>query len=134
MTSAQRVADSRSEVYAEAIALMRARLFEVEDLAQLVEHDYVGPSEEAGDITTARVLLVASPDVWRSFERFFEIYRPARMWRAAVELARRGGDPNLEARAALLEIVGPLRTTLDEAIDRMAKDVGTRRVPLQTSE
>jgi hypothetical protein len=131
----QHIAQTRTDIYAEAIELMRARLFEVQDEARpsaIVLDPYAGPTEKEGDATAARLLLVASKRVWTHFEEFFQIYRRTKDARAIVRQGRQGGRFNPAAQPSLAQAANDMKQRLDGVIDQMAKDVGTRRKPIST--
>lgn len=125
--------DSVASVYAEAIALMRARFFELDDWAKRGQHEYSGPTESETAATTARLLLFASPDVWPAFEKFIGLATHADV-RAAIGLASRGHAQTEAVKEALARYVGPARSAMNEVIDLMAKDVKTRRKPLRLED
>jgi hypothetical protein len=131
----QHIAQSRTDIYAEAIDLMRARLFEVEDEAKpsaLLVEPTAGPTDQEGDATAARLLLVATEPVWKLFSEFFQLYQGTSAARAFVEQGRKGGGPNPTAQASLAQAAKSMKQRLDDVIDQMAKDVGTRRKPIKT--
>lgn len=124
-----RISDKRSEVYTDALTLLRARFQETQDAAT-----YGTAKPAPGEPTKAelervltQVLLYAPKPFRKKFEESVQEYSRSMRHRLAADSARRKGTGDMTARNELGKAAERLGGLLEETTALMRKDIGTHR-------
>jgi len=127
-----RIRDERSDAYAETIRLLHSRVSEVDCASYGWSPPPGAPSAEESAKINARLLIYASKPVWDTVQTFFDVYFRTAPDQLKSSIARNSGDlPSPDALAARLRLV-PLRDQmqrlLEQAVNHMRDDLGTKRL------